>query len=518
MRGSVYLVGAGCGRADLVTLRGLRLLRRCDAVVYDDLIDQQLLEEAPPAAERIYVGKRLGRHSTPQEEISRLLVEKAMEGKMVVRLKGGDPFVFGRGGEEMEALLSAGVPCEEVPGITSAVAIPASVGIPVTHRGISRSFHVITGHTFDTEGGLLGGWERLAALEGTLVFLMGLANLEGITGGLLSAGKRADTPAAVISSGMGPRPVAVRGTLGDLAERARRSGVQAPAVILVGETAALDFSSTVKRPLEGVRVGVTGTAELRRRLEEQLSDLGAEVETAAGLTVEELPLPLRLEELCAGRTPWLVFTSANGVDIFFRKARREGLDLRRLAGCRFAVIGASTGRRLARCGIQADLCPGDYTSAGLAEALAARLVPGDEVVLLRSRQGTAVLPELLSQRGFTPLELPLYTLRAESAQTEERGPMDYLLFASAGGVEAFFAGGDAAEETVCVCIGPVTARALAGHCRRPFLTAAEISAEGLVQAVLNHRAGAEATEKVPAGAMGPEVSIEDLRNRKEGST
>ena len=152
MRGCVYLVGAGCGRAELITLRGLRLLQCCDVVVYDDLIDRHLLEAAPQAAERLYVGKRLGRHSTPQEEISRLLVKKTLEGKVVVRLKGGDPFVFGRGGEEMEALLSAGIPCEEVPGITSAVAVPAAVGIPGTHRGGSRSFHVITGHTFDERG------------------------------------------------------------------------------------------------------------------------------------------------------------------------------------------------------------------------------------------------------------------------------------------------------------------------------------------------------------------------------
>ena len=324
MRGCVYLVGAGCGRADLITLRGLRLLQCCDVVVYDDLIDRHLLEAAPQAAERLYVGKRLGRHSTPQEEISRLLVKKALEGKVVIRLKGGDPFVFGRGGEEMEALLSAGIPCEEVPGITSAVAIPAAVGIPVTHRGVSRSFHVITGHTFDERGEPAGGWGTLANLEGTLVFLMGLANLEGIADGLLSAGKRAETPAAVISSGMGPRPVAVRAPLAQLAEKTRAAELKAPAIILVGPTAALDFSATVEHPLSGVRVGVTGTAGLRQKLQELLTGLGAVVETAAGLTVEELPLPLRLEDLCAGRSPWLVFTSANGVDIFFRKARRAG--------------------------------------------------------------------------------------------------------------------------------------------------------------------------------------------------
>ena len=518
MRGCVYLVGAGCGRADLITLRGLRLLQCCDVVVYDDLIDRHLLEAAPQAAERLYVGKRLGRHSTPQEEISRLLVKKTLEGKVVVRLKGGDPFVFGRGGEEMEALLSAGIPCEEVPGITSAVAVPAAVGIPVTHRGVSRSFHVITGHTFDERGEPAGGWGTLANLEGTLVFLMGLANREGIADGLLSAGKRAETPAAVISSGMGPRPVAVRAPLAQLAEKTRAAELKAPAIILVGPTAALDFSATVEHPLSGVRVGVTGTAGLRQKLQELLTELGAVVETAAGLTVEELPLPLRLEALCAGRNPWLVFTSANGVDIFFRKARREGLDLRRLAACRFAVIGASTGRRLASHGIQADLCPATYTSAGLAEALKGRLEPGDQVVLLRSRQGTEVLPQLLARWGYEVRELSLYSLRGERTWDEKR-PLDYLLFASAGGVEAFFAGGDVAEGAVCVCIGPVTARALAGHGYRTFLTAAEISAEGLVQAILRHHAGGEQAEGEPIR----EPELKDFRtgtreNKKGEST
>ena len=237
--GKVYLVGAGCGAADLITLRGLRLLERCGAVVYDDLLDPALLDAAPEGAERIYVGKRRGRHSMAQGDINALLVAKAREGRMVVRLKGGDPFVFGRGGEEALALQAAGIPWEYVPGVTSAVAVPGEAGIPVTHRGVSRSFHAVTAHTADSPDGLPPRLEELAGLEGTLVFLMGLSRLEALARRLVEAGMPPETPAAVISGKNAPRPMTVRGTLEDIAERAREAGVQAPAVILVGGSAEL---------------------------------------------------------------------------------------------------------------------------------------------------------------------------------------------------------------------------------------------------------------------------------------
>lgn len=244
--GKVYLVGAGCGAADLITVRGLRLLERCGAVVYDGLLARELLDAAPEGAERIYVGKRRGRHSMAQEEICALLIAKAREGKTVVRLKGGDPFVFGRGGEEALALQAAGIEWEYVPGVTSAVAVPGEAGIPVTHRGVSRSFHVITAHTADpAEEPRL---EELVRLEGTLVFLMGLSRLEELTCRLMAAGLPGSTPAAVISGKNAPRPRVVRGTVEEIAERTREAGVEAPAVIVVGGTAgmALDKRSEIE--------------------------------------------------------------------------------------------------------------------------------------------------------------------------------------------------------------------------------------------------------------------------------
>ena len=235
--GKVYLVGAGCGAADLITVRGLRLLEGCGAVVYDDLLDQALLDAAPEGAEKIYVGKRRGRRSMAQEDISALLIAKAREGKTVVRLKGGDPFVFGRGGEEALALQAAGIAWEYVPGVTSAVAVPGAAGIPVTHRGVSRSFCVVTARTADSADGLPENLEELAHLPGTLVFLMGLSRLEEIARGLTGAGLPPDTTVAVIGGKNAPRTI--RGTLGDIAERAREAA--APAVIVVGGTAGMDL-------------------------------------------------------------------------------------------------------------------------------------------------------------------------------------------------------------------------------------------------------------------------------------
>ena len=238
--GRVDLVGAGCGKADLITVRGLKLLQQCQAVVYDDLIDPALLDAAPETARRIYMGKRSGAHSAPQSEINQTLIDLAREGLRVVRLKGGDPYLFGRGGEEMLALKAAGIPCGEVPGIPSAIGIPAEFGIPVTHRGLSRGLHIVTAHTSDTPDGLPADFDHLAKLEGTLVFLMGLSQAERIATRLMAAGKSPDTPAAVLSGGNSKNPACIRTTLAQLAEAARN--VRPPAIILVGEVAAEDLS------------------------------------------------------------------------------------------------------------------------------------------------------------------------------------------------------------------------------------------------------------------------------------
>lgn len=239
--GSVALVGAGCGKADLITVRGLRLLQQCEAIVYDDLIDPELLEYVSETAERIYMGKRSGHHSASQAEINQKLIELANRGLKVVRLKGGDPYIFGRGGEEMLALKEAGIPCQEVPGIPSPIGVPAEMGIPVTHRGASRGLHIITAHTSDTADGLPEDFDTFAKLEGTLVFVMGMRQLPKITSRLLELGKCPDTPAAVLSGGNSADPIDVRGKLKDISQKATEAGAVSPAIILIGEVAKIDL-------------------------------------------------------------------------------------------------------------------------------------------------------------------------------------------------------------------------------------------------------------------------------------
>ena len=319
------------------------------------------------------------------------------------------------------------------------------------------------------------------------MFLMGLSHLEQIAGSLLEAGKAPDTPAAVISGGNAAHPMTVRATLGTIAQRAREADVRPPAVIVVGGTAAMDLSGTVEKPLAGVRVGLTGTDEMAARLRSALEPLGARTWHVERAEVQELPVEIAPAELFRDRR-WLVFTSANGVETFFRRLRRERVDLRRLAGCRFAVIGASTGAALERHGILPDLCPPAYTSESLAAALTERVAAGEDVVLLRAREGTPQLPELLRQQGIPVRDVPIYTVRTDMETAGEvLETLDYLAFSSAGGVERYFAvHGAVPEKTVCVCIGAVTAGALKARYEKPFLTASSISAEGIAKTILEH--------------------------------
>lgn len=485
--GKVYLVGAGCGAADLITVRGLTLLQSCDTVIYDDLIAEELLTAVPASAEKIYVGKRSGRHSMLQAEICMLLVDMARKGKTVVRLKGGDPFVFGRGGEEMEALLEAGIPCEAVPGISSAIAIPAEAGIPVTHRGLSQSIHIVTAHTADTEDGLPKQIYELAQLEGTLVFLMGLKQLPKLTEKLLEAGKRADTPAAVISGGNAPNPGIVRGTLCNIAEKS--SSIQSPAVIVIGEVAALHFKNDEQRPLEGITVGLTGTDAITEKLRRLLVPLGARVFLVERSIVEELPVSL--ETLCGG-PQWLVFTSANGVRVFWEKLREQKLDVRQLYFCRIAAIGSATASALEEYGLLADLMPEIAATESLAQALLNHVAKNEPIFLLRSEIGDVELYRTLAEHHVVQ-DIPLYRITADPEVTRRSlsriEQMDYLLFSSAGGVDLYFQTHDSVPlRTTCICIGAKTADALRGHGVRDCLLASNISVSGMVNVLLEDHA------------------------------
>ena len=502
--GRVALVGAGCGKADLITLRGLWLLRQCQAVVYDDLIDTALLDEAPESAARIYMGKRSGSHAAAQSEICDKLIELARAGLQVVRLKGGDPYLFGRGGEEMLALREAGIPCQEVPGIPSAIGIPAEAGIPVTHRGISRSLHIVTAHTADTPNGLPEDLGALAKLSGTLVFLMGLRQLPLIAAKLMASGKDGNTPAAVLSGGNAPHSAFVRAPLSRLAEATKEAGVTAPAVILIGDVADMDLAGAARKPsgytehtycgghgdlsaakkkLEGLSIGVTGTKAVAAKQLAMLRSLGAQGLWILRSDIKELPIGPALKAL--ERDPrWIVFTSAGGVDVFFRQTPQKEIDRLSLSTHKFAVIGAATGEALVQQGFPVSLCPKCFTGEALAAELAAAANPGERILLLRSAIASPTLPKILRQEGFSVDDIPIYDLTCESFM-EPLPEMDYLTFSSSSGVTMFFERyGQLPEKTRPVCIGSVTARTLSQYTDRTFLTAEDISADGIVRTIL----------------------------------
>ncbi len=488
--GKVWLVGAGCGGPELITVKGLSLVESCDVLLYDSLSARELLERARPDCERIDVGKRYGGRAASQEEINGLLIRKAREGKTVVRLKGGDPYVFGRGGEEMLALREAGIACEEVPGISSAIAAPAAAGIPVTHRGLSRSVTVLTASSL-TEGEerlTEADYGALARLSGTLVVLMGMHHLKELTDRCIGAGMPPSRPAAVVMEGATDRQKWVRAPLKRLAEEAERAGLKAPAVIVIGETAALhlapmDFSESndwplgpspqgivphgtspqristqrtfpqgklsrgtaeqqVFGPLSGVRVGVTGTEGFAARLAAALGKQGAETVKLSFL--ETVPTERPLPELSG--FSWLVFTSPNGVRIFLEKMKQERRDLRTLAGKRIAVIGPGTGETLAESGLIFDLMPEIHDASHLGAVLAERMGLGERALLLRSELGSPALTQKLSGAGREYGDFALYELREKPGQREKvfrrlrENPPDYLLFGSASGVRSFVDG------------------------------------------------------------------------------
>ena len=471
--GSVTLVGCGCGR-DLITVRGLRAVQSAEVLLYDDLLDGSVIAEAPAGCEKIYVGKRSGRHSEPQEKIQELLVTKAKEGKRVVRLKGGDSFVFGRGGEEILALQEEGIPYEVIPGVTSAVAVPGHAGVPVTHRGVAQSFTVITGHTAtDKEE----DYEGLAKLNGTLVFLMGLQNTAQIAEKLMRYGKAADTPAAIISQGFSSEEKRITGTLADIGKKAEQA--LTPAILVIGPTADFHMEPTIRRPLEGVSATLVGTDRFIRKLARLLEEKGAQTDLRPVLHIR--PIPENIPDDLSGYT-WIVFTSVQGVKCFFEN--RSG-DIRELAGIHFAVIGEGTAEGLRRYGILSDFEPSAYTARALGKELPAYLSENDKVLILRAENGSADLTEELDRAGVCYTDTVVYrTEEDRSVFLRPTVQTDYIVFASAAGVRNYFAENDLPDCTVPVCIGPSTEKEFRRHSTREVLTAGTHTAEGIVELLM----------------------------------
>jgi uroporphyrinogen III methyltransferase/synthase len=450
----VFLVGAGPGDPGLLTRRGAEVLAAAEVVVYDRLAAPALLDLAPREAERISVGKAPGRAEASQDEINALLVSHAQAGRRVVRLKGGDPFVFGRGGEEAEALRAADVAFEVVPGVTSALAAPAYAGIPVTHRGLARAVTIVTGHEDPTQEVAGVDWAALARAGGTLVILMGASRIDAIAAALRAGGLPGDTPVAAVQRGTRPDQATLRATLATIGDAAPA----APAAIVVGPVAALDLAWFEQRPLFGRTVVVTRAREQASGLRATLETLGAAVAELPAIVVE--PLAVTLPDL--SRFAWLVLTSANGVEALFAALRAAGRDARALAGVRVAVIGPGTAAALDAHGVHADLLPERFVAEALLEAFPAPSRPGEAVLVARAAQARDVLPDGLGARGYTVEVLPLYATRPAPPDDEvvaalHAGRVDAVTFTSSSTVTNFCdAVGPLEHPPLVVSIGPVT--------------------------------------------------------------
>jgi uroporphyrinogen III methyltransferase/synthase len=480
---TVYLVGAGPGDPGLLTRRGEELLRRADVVVYDRLAARALLDLAPAGAELIDAGKAPGGHALTQEQINEVLVARGRAGREVVRLKGGDPFVFGRGGEEAEACRDADVAFEVVPGVTSAIAAPAYAGIPVTHRGVATSVTIVTGHEDPTKPDTGTDWEALARAGGTLVVLMGAGNVSEIARQLTAGGRPADTPVAAVRWGTRPEQHTVRGTLGTI----EALGVEAPSAIVVGDVAGLDLAWFEQRPLFGRRIVVTRAREQASSLRTRLEALGAEVIVLPSIALEPIDFALPALDDYA----WVVFTSVNGVDAFFdRGLAPAGLDARALGAARVAAIGPGTSEALARRGITADLVPERFVAESLVAAFPDPAAPGERVLVARAESARDVLPTGLTAGGYVVDVIAVYrTVPVEPDPGDlarvRTGDVDAVTFTSSSTVNNFCdAVGPIDKPLRVISIGPVTSDSARVRGLAVDAEADPHTIDGLVDAVL----------------------------------
>jgi len=471
----VYLLGAGPGDPGLLTLKAKAVLEVADVVVYDYLVNESFLNYCKPEAEIIYVGKKGGDHTLPQDQINALLVEKAKENMVVARLKGGDPYVFGRGAEEAEELVAAGVNFEVVPGVTSAVAAPAYAGIPLTHRRYASSVSFITGHEDPTKAESVHNWDALAKSASTLVFFMGMKNLPDIAANLMAAGMAPDMPAAVVRWGTTCRQRTHVSTLDKIALEAEQLGFTAPSLIIIGRVIAMrDVLNTFeKRPLFGKGVVVTRSREQASELVAVLDDLGACCIEFPTIKVEPLGDYSHVEKAILGLAhyDWLVFTSVNGVHYFWQQLDEIGLDARVLAGCEIAAIGPATAAALAAKGIKADFVPAKYVAESVVQGMLERGVAGKRVLIPRAAEARELLPEELRAAGAMVDVLTVYeTVMAAEGLNEflkklKAGEVDCITFASSSTVDNFFSlvPPDTLRDSLpaaLACIGPVTAKTL----------------------------------------------------------
>ncbi|WP_330389793.1 uroporphyrinogen-III C-methyltransferase [Cellulosilyticum sp. I15G10I2] len=497
-KGKVYLVGAGPGDYKLMTLKGMECIKKADVIVYDRLANVNYLKEAKAGCERIYVGKASSQHTLTQDEINEVIVRKAKEGQIVTRLKGGDPYVFGRGAEEGEYLLENDIPFEVIPGITSAIAGPCYAGIPITHRDFASSFHVITGHLKDDENTELN-WEALAGVKGTLVFLMGVANLKNISENLIKEGKSPATPVALISWATRPNQSVVTGTLENIYELALEKEVKPPTLIVIGEVVGLrdKLNFFEQKPLFGKNVIVTRAREQSSALVEKISDMGGNAIELPVIKIQEIEDNHELDECLSSLKAYnyLIFTSQNTVDIFFNRLREKGLDSRGLAHMKICAVGPQTVYSLNKQGIRPDIIPERAIGEALYTSLSQELKREDSILIPKSAIAREYLVENLS-KICSVKAIDLYNTVTEAIDKDmilrmlDEDKIDYITFTSSSTVKNFIRGIgrehiSKLNRTKLVSIGPITSKTILEYGLTVYKEPEIYTIEGLIECIIN---------------------------------
>lgn len=488
--GKVYLVGAGPGDAKLITLRGFELIQKADVIIYDFLVNKELLSFAKPHTEIIYVGKQALKHELPQKDINTLIVNKAKDNDIVVRLKGGDPFVFGRGGEEAQVLAKYRIPFEIVPGITSAISVPAYAGIPLTHRDFASTVAFVTGHEDEKKTESTIRWDELATGPDTLVFLMGVKNLKTIAERLITGGRNPDTQACLIQWGTLPKQKVITGKLSEIDIIAKKTGIKPPAIILVGDVINLrkELQWFERRPLFGKKIAITRASHQSLKLGEMLTEVGAEILYCPTIDIRPIKpntkLSLALDTL--HQYSCIIFTSTNAVSLFFEALSGKGMDTRALAGIKILPIGQATASLLKLKGIVPDYLPDTFTSEGIIEILETMEITGKKFLLPRAEEARDVIIRFIKKKGGTCTVIPIYraVLPREIVPLSEKP--DIVTFTSSSTAKNFVAlyGKNALKETTIASIGPVTTKTLESLGFKVHIEAKRYDIPGLVEAII----------------------------------
>ncbi|MBN1662655.1 MAG: uroporphyrinogen-III C-methyltransferase [Deltaproteobacteria bacterium] len=498
MKGKVYIIGAGPGDPGLITIKGMKCLEEADVVIYDHLVGDAILRHVKAEKRFIYAGKEGGAHTLTQDEINACLVEEAMKGKIVARLKGGDPFIFGRGGEEADVLAKAGIPFEVVPGVTSAIAVPAYAGIPLTHRGYTSAVAFVTGHENPDKDKSEIAWEKLAGI-GTLVFLMGVKNLPRITAELMANGRPPETPAALIRWGTTPEQETITGTLQDICAKAEARRFLPPSILVVGEVVSLRdrLNWFEEKPLFGKGIVITRPEAQAESFAALLQAQGARVIHFPTIRIVPADDSQKLNNAISGieNYQWIIFTSANGVRFFFQRLMDMKRDIRDLRGIRFCAIGPATADVIEKHGIRVDIVPKQFISEGVVKAFEKVDIKGKKILLPRAEKARDVIPEGLEKMGAAVDVVTAYKTvnsgrdKAEIEDFLKEGKVDVVTFTSPSTVHHFIEimGTNLLPATTRIaCIGPVTAAAVRGAGLQADIVQERYTIPGLVEALADY--------------------------------